>query len=96
MMQNYNEKFSELLISNVCKLARVKIYRLPSVKGFDGENGQLRTCNMFKLKQCSNKLCKMAHFLPTEMNKAYPEQLVKMLSSGLAAAVTKTEGGKGK
>ena len=93
-MQNYNKKFSELRISNVCKLAGVKIYRLPSVKGFDGENGQLRTCNMFSLKQCRNKLCKMVHLLPTDMYKSYPEQLVKILSTGVAAAVTKLEGGK--
>ena len=26
MMQNYNKKFSELRIRNMCKLARVKIY----------------------------------------------------------------------
>ena len=38
MIQNYNKKFSELRISNVCKLSGVKIYRLPSVKGFDGDN----------------------------------------------------------
>ena len=49
---------------------------------------------MFMLKQCRNKICKMAHLLPTEMYKAYPEQLVKMLSTGVSAAVTKTEGGK--
>ena len=78
--QNYNKKFSELRIRNVCKLAGVKFYRLPSVKGFDGENWQLLTCNMFKLKQCRNKLYKMAHLLPTEKDKEYPEQLVNMLS----------------
>ena len=71
-MQNYNKKFSELRISNVCNLAGVKIYRLLSVKGFDGENGHLRTCNMFALKKCRNKLFKMAHLLRTEMDKAYP------------------------
>ena len=38
MIQNYNKKFSKLCISNVCKLEGVKIYRLLSVKGFDGEN----------------------------------------------------------
>ena len=47
------------------------------------------------LKQCINKLCKMAHLLPTDMDKAYPEQLVKMLIMGVAAAVTKPGGGKG-
>ena len=78
----------------MCKLAGVKIYRLPSVKGFDGENKQLRTCNMFTLKQCRNKLCKMTHLLPTDMEKAYPEQLANIMSMGVAAAVTKTEGGK--
>ena len=87
MMQFCNKKFSELLISSVCNLKEVKIYRLSSVKGFDGENGQLCTCNMFTLKQCRNKLCKMALFLPTDMEKAYPEQLVNMLSTGVAAAV---------
>ena len=94
MIQNYNKKFSKLRISNVCKLAGVKIYQLPSVKGFDSENGQLFTCNMFTLKQCKNKLCKMAHLLPPDMDKAYPEQLVKVLSTGVAAVVTKPEGGK--
>ena len=94
MMHNYNKKFSELRISNVCKLAGVKFYRLPSVKVFDRKNGQLQTCNMFMLKQCRNKLCKMALLLPTEMYKAYPEQLVKMLSTGVAAAATKPKGGK--
>ena len=78
----------------MCKLAGVKFYRLPSVKGFDGENGKLRTCNMFMLNQCSNNLCKMAHLLPMEMDKAYPEQLVKILSMEVAVAVTKPEGGK--
>ena len=43
MMQNYNKRFSELCISNVCNMAGVKKYRLTSVKGFDGENQQLRT-----------------------------------------------------
>ena len=94
MMQNYNKKFSELRIRNVCKLAGVNIYRLPSVKVFDGENRQLRTCNMFTLKQCSNKLCKMVQFLTTEIEKAYPEQLVKMLSTRVGVAVTKPEGEK--
>ena len=94
MMQNYNRKFSELRISNVCKLTGVKLYQLLGVTGFDGENRQLRTCSMFTVKQFSNKLCKMAHLLPTEMYKAYPEQLIKMLSTGVAAAVTKPEGGK--
>ena len=32
MMHNYNKKFSELRISNMCKLAGVNIYRLPSEK----------------------------------------------------------------
>ena len=94
MKKNYNKNFSELRISNLCKLAGVKNYRLPSVKGFDGENGQLCTCNMFMLKQCSNKLCKMAHLLPTDMDKAYPEQLVNMLRTGIVAAVTKPKGRK--
>ena len=51
MKKNYNKNFSELRISNLCKLAGVKNYRLPSVKGFDGENGQLCTCKIFTLKQ---------------------------------------------
>ena len=93
-MQNYNKKFSKLRIRNVCNLAGVKIYRLPSVKGFDGENRQLHTCNMFTLKQCINKLCKMAHLLPKETDKEYMEQLVKMLIMGVAAAVTKPDGVK--
>ena len=62
---------------------------MPSVKGFDGENVQLFTCNMFTLKQFRNKLCKMAHLLPMEIDKAYSEQLVKMLITGVAAVVTK-------
>ena len=78
----------------MCKLVGLKFYRLPSVKGFDGENGQLRTCNMFTLKQCRDKLCKMAHLLSTEMYRAYPEQLVKILNMGVAVAVTKPEGVK--
>ena len=49
---------------------------------------------MFMLKQCRNKLRKKAHLLPTEMYKAYPEQLVNMLITGVAAAVTKPKGGK--
>ena len=65
------------------------------MKGFDGENGQVFTSNMFMLKQCRNKLCKMAHLLSTDMEKSYLEQLVKMLSTGVASAVTKPEGGKG-
>ena len=65
------------------------MYRLPSVKGFDGENGQLCTCNMFTLKQCRNNICKMTHLLPTKMDKEYPEQLVKILSTGVVAAVKK-------
>ena len=93
-MQNDNKKFSALRISNVCKLAGVKIYQLPSVKVFDGENEQIFTCNMFTLKNCSNKLCKMAHLIPTDMDKAYPDQLVKMLRTGVIAAVTKPKGGK--
>ena len=95
MMQNYNKKFSKMRISNVCKLAGVEIYWLPSVKGFDCENGQLCTCNMSTLEQCSNKLYKMEQLLPTEMEKSYPEQLEKILSTGVAAAVTKLNGRKG-
>ena len=94
MMQNYNKDFSELSIRNVCKLSGVKIYRLLSVNGFDGKNGQLCTCNMFALKQFRNKLCEMAHLLPTDMDKAYPEQLVDMMSTGVVAKVTNPEGGK--
>ena len=94
MMHNYNKKFSKLHISNVCKLAGVKIYQLPSVKGFDGENGQFCTCNMFMLKQCRNKICKMAQLLPTGMEKAYPEKLVSIMSKGVAVGVTKPEVGK--
>ena len=67
MIHNYNKKFSVMRISNVCKLSEVKIYQLTSVKVFDGENGQLCTCNMFKLKKFSNNLCKMAHLLLTDM-----------------------------
>ena len=78
----------------MCKLAGVKIYQLLSVKGSGGENGQLFTCNMLTLKQCRSDLCKIVHLLTTDMEKLYPEQLVKMLSMGVPAAVTKTEGGK--
>ena len=49
---------------------------------------------MFTLKQCRNKLFKMAHLLLTEMNKAYPEKLVNMMSTVVAVAVTKPEGEK--
>ena len=73
MIQNYYKKFSELRISNVYKLSGVKMYRLPSVKSFEGENGKLRTCNIFTLKQCRNKICKMAKLLPTDTEKEYPE-----------------------
>ena len=83
-----------MCIRNVCKLAGVKNYQLPSVKGCDNENRQLLTCNVFTLKQCRNKLCKMAHLLPTEIDMAYPEQLIKMLSTGVAAAITKPKGVK--
>ena len=65
-----------------------------SVKGIDGENRQLCMCNMFTLKQCKNKLCKMGHLLLMKMYKEYPEQLANMLNTGVAAAVTKPEGGK--
>ena len=50
MMHNYNMKFSELRIRNVCKLAGVKFYQLPSVKGFYSGNEKLHTCNIFTLK----------------------------------------------
>ena len=94
MMQDYNKKVSGLCIRNVCKLEGVNIYGLTSVKAFEGENRQLHTCNIFTLKQCSNKICKMAHLLTIDTDKAYPEQLVKMLITGVAAEVTKHEGGK--
>ena len=94
MMQNYNKKFSKLRISNVCNIAGVTIYRLPSVNGFDCENGKLCTFNVFTLKQCRNILCKISHLLLTDMDKAYPEKLVKMLSTGVAVAVTNPKGGK--
>ena len=51
-------------------------------------------CNMLTLKQCRNKLFNMAHLMTTEMDKGYSEQLVKMLSTGVGAVVTKPEGGK--
>ena len=89
MIHNYNKKFSELRTSNVCNMKGVKNYRLPSVKGFDSKDGQLPMCNIFILKQCRNKLCKMAHLLLTDMDKAYPEKLVNMLSTVLVVAVTK-------
>ena len=44
---------------------------------------------MFTLKQCGNKIRKMAY-----LEKLYPEKLVDILSTGLVAAVTKPEGGK--
>ena len=49
---------------------------------------------MFTLKQYRNNLCTMAYLLPTDMDKSYPDQLVKILSIGVAAEVTKIEGGK--
>ena len=73
--------FYELRISNACKLAGVKRYQLPSVKGFDGENRKLCMSKMFTLKQYSNNICKMVNLFPTEMYKAYPEQLVKILGT---------------
>ena len=94
MMQYYNSKISKLCISNMCKLTGVKNYQLPSVTGFDGNNGQLCTCNMFTLKKCWNNICNMSHLLPTDTGKAYPEQLVNMLIPEVAAVVTKPEGGK--
>ena len=94
IMQNYNKKFSGLRLRNVCNLVGVNIYRLTVVKGFDCDNGKLCTCNMLKLKQCRNILCKIGNLLPTNMDKAYPEQLVKLLSTGVAVAVIKPEGGK--
>ena len=51
-------------------------------------------CTMFTLKQCRNNLYKMEQLLPTDMDKAYPEQLINMLSMGVALAVTKLEEGK--
>ena len=94
-MNFYNNNFSKLRIRNVCKLAGVKFYRLPSVKGFDGENRQLHMCNMFTLKQCRNKICKMAHFLSTEMEKSYPEKLANMLITGVTVAVKTPKEEKG-
>ena len=73
-------------------MAGVNIYRVLSVKGFYVENIHLRTCNMFTLKHFRNKICNMEHLLPTKMDKAYPEQLVNIMSTGVAAVVTKPEG----
>ena len=42
---------------------------------------------MFTLKQCRNKLCKMEHLLPTEIEKAYTEKLVNIIIMGVAVAV---------
>ena len=93
-MQNYNKKISEIRIINVCNLTGVNIYQLSSVNGFYSDNRQLRTCNIFTMKQFRNKLCKMVHLLPTDMDKAYPEQLVEILSMRVTTAVTKPEVGK--
>ena len=94
MMQNYNKRFSELRIRKVCNLVGVNIYRLSRVNGSDSENGHLCMCNMFTLKKCRNKLCKMAHFLMTDMEKAYLDQIVKMLRTVVAATVKKPKGVK--
>ena len=47
MMQNYNNNFSELRISNVCKLEGVKIYLLMSVNVLTArtENFARATCS---------------------------------------------------
>ena len=66
-----------------------------TIKGFSGEDGQLRTYSMFSLKMCKNLMCKMAHLFPDEMNKGYPEAMVAALSKGVAEAVTKPEKKKG-
>ena len=68
MMNDYNKKIDGLRISQLCKAAGCLLYRLPSAKGFSGENGRLRTCSMFSLKICLNTMCKMAHLYPDEMN----------------------------
>ena len=94
MIQYYKNKFLEICISNLCKLEIVKLYRLPIAEGFGGENGHICTCNMFTLEYCRNKMCKMAHLMQTEMYKGYPEKLVKIMSKGVAAVVTKPEGRK--
>ena len=93
-MQNYNKKFSGMCISKVCKLAVVNIYQLPSEKGFDSENRHFCTCNVFTLKQRRNNICKMAHLLTKDTERAYPEQMLKILSTGVSVSVTKPEGGK--
>ena len=49
---------------------------------------------MLTLKKCRNKICKMVHVLTKDTEKEYPEQLVKMMIMGVAAAVTETEGVK--
>ena len=49
---------------------------------------------MLILKQFRNNICKMEHLLPTDMDKAYPDQLVNMMSTGVAEAVKKPKGGK--
>ena len=47
MMQSYNKKFSELRISNLCKLSGVNIYLLPS------ENGLTVRTDRFACATCS-------------------------------------------
>ena len=71
-----------------------KNLRTAECEGFDGKKGQFCTCNIFTSKQCRNELCKMAHLMPTEMEKEILDSLVNMLSTGVAEAVTKLEGGK--
>jgi hypothetical protein len=95
MMSDYNKKYDSLTISRLCKAAGVQLFRLPSAKGFSGEDGQLKTCSMFALKICMNTTCKMAHLYPEEMDKAYPEKMVAMLSKGVAALIIKPEKKKG-
>ena len=94
MMHNYNRKFSELHIRNMCNLKGVKTYQLPSVKCFHGENRKLCMCNMFTLKQCREKLCMMAHLLLMRMDKAYTEQLVNMLNTAVSVPIYKNRSRK--
>ena len=94
IMHNYKKKISERRISNVCKMAGIKTYGLPSVKGSYSENVQLCMCNMLTLKQFRNKLCKMAHLLPMDTEKAYTEKLVNILSTGVASTVKNPKDGK--
>ena len=93
MMIKYLEKYHKINLRIFFKDTGINFWNIPSLKHYDGKQGQLKTCTHFQLRHCSDLECEMAHIMRAETYDNYITALMTVLGPSIAKALTKKEGG---